>query len=358
MEKIIFKVERENINQRLDLFLKKQKPEFSRSQIKNFIISGNVLKNGQNQKSGAILKENDIIELTLPNPPENKASAENLPLEIVYQDCDLAVINKKQGMVVHAGNANYSGTLVNALLFHIENLSNINGELRPGIVHRLDKNTSGLMLVAKNNKAHLNLAKQISKNSCVRKYLALLEGNLKDNEGIIKTYIARNPHKRTLMSAFIDSNGDKNSKKIKNIEFNDKSLDSFNKKLEIDDNINSSIPPKKSEKKRIAITEYRVIERFNGYCLVEFSLKTGRTHQIRAHCRDILHHPIVGDIEYGGKRIKNFPKIKPTSSGQYLHAFQIEFTHPTTNKPCIFNAELPEYFKTLLEYLKAKQKYC
>jgi 23S rRNA pseudouridine1911/1915/1917 synthase len=319
LEKTIFKIEKKDVNKRLDLFLKEQKTEFSRSQIKNFITSGFVLKNSKTQKSGAILKENDIVELTIPNLISTAPKPENLPLDIIYQDKDFAVINKTQGMVVHSGNANYSGTLVNALLFHFKQLSDANGDLRPGIVHRLDKNTSGLMLVAKNNHAHKILASQISDKRCVRKYLALLEGNLKDDNGIIQTYIARNPRKRTLMTASETENSENKTKKI-------------------------------------AITEYNVLERFKGYCLVEFSLKTGRTHQIRVHCSEILHRPIVGDLEYGGSRVKDFPKKMPASKGQYLHAYQIEFFHPTTNEYCIFNAPLPDYFESLLQFLRKNKK--
>ncbi len=229
------------------------------------------------------------------------AFPEDIPLDIVYQDNDVAVINKPQGMVVHAGNGNKSSTLVNALLYHLDNLSGINGVIRPGIVHRIDKNTSGLLVVAKNDAAHVKLAEQLADKSCRRIYYALLEGVVKDDFGVIDTFIGRNPKDRKKMS--VTSYG------------------------------------------RRAITEYRVIERYNGYTLCEFSLKTGRTHQIRVHCKHI-GHPIVGDPEYGYK------SNKFGLNGQLLHAGKLEFIHPTTGKKVCFEAPLPEYFVKTLKILK------
>lgn len=300
---------------RLDLFMLEKNPEFSRSYIKNLIVSGNILHNGEIKKSGTVLKQNDVIEIVVPENSKPNSKPENLPLEIVYQDSDLAVINKQQGIVVHAGNGNHSGTLVNALLYHIKDLSGINGVLRPGIVHRLDKNTSGLMLVAKNDKSHRILAEQISNKTCIRKYLAILEGNIKQDAGRIETNITRNSKKRTLMTTSADLNVG-----------------------------------------RKAITEFKVLERFEHNCLVEFNLKTGRTHQIRVHCKEFLHHSILGDVDYGGSICKLISKTSPKSLGQYLHAYHIEFMHPTTKKQLIFEIPVPSYFKYLLDKLRTMQK--
>lgn len=310
-----FLISEQDKGKRLDIFLLEQNPEFSRSYIKNLILNEKILHNGQVKKSGTILKQNDIIEMEIPENIKPSSTPENLPLDIIFEDDHLAVINKNQGVVVHAGNGNPNGTLVNALLYHIKDLSGINGVLRPGIVHRLDKNTSGILLVAKNDKAHRNLAEQISNKTCKRKYLAILEGNIKQDAGIIETNITRNPRNRTLMMTSYDLNVGKK-----------------------------------------AITEYKVLERFDNNCLVEFNLKTGRTHQIRVHCKEVLHHSIVGDIEYGGSICKLIPKTAPKSLGQYLHAYKIEFTHPISKKILTFEAPLPPHFHYLLEKLRDLSK--
>ncbi|MDD4815902.1 MAG: RluA family pseudouridine synthase [Clostridia bacterium] len=296
---------------RLDLFLQQKYKDKSRSHIKNWITNNCVFVNNKvAKKSGQILKENDQIMINFPPNIETKAMPENLPLEIVFQDKDLAVVNKPQGMVVHSGNGNFAKTLVNALLFHIKDLSGINGVLRPGIVHRLDKNTAGLLLVAKNDFAHINLAKQIENKTCQRKYLAILEGNIKEDSGVVETHIARSLKNRTLMTVCDSTKG------------------------------------------KLAITEYKVLERFENFCLVEFNLKTGRTHQIRVHCKEILHHSIVGDIEYGGSVCKLVYKSDEKSLGQYLVAYKIKFNHPTTKKDMEFVIDLPNYFIVLLEKLR------
>lgn len=310
MEKRFFTANLQDKGKRLDLFLIEQIPEVSRSYIKNLIKSGKVFHNKKIKKSGTVLKQGDFIEIEIPDNEQPKTKPENLPLDIIYQDNDLAVINKQQGIVVHAGNGNYTGTLVNALLYHIKDLSGINGILRPGIVHRLDKNTSGLLLIAKNDKTHRHLAEQIKNKSCIRKYLAILEGNLKQDFGRIETNIIRNPKKRTLMKISDDLKGKK------------------------------------------AITEFKVLERFENNCLVEFNLKTGRTHQIRVHCKEFLHRPIVGDIEYGGSFSKMIKNSEPSSLGQYLHSYHIEFIHPQTKKALTFEAPLPTYFEFLLNKLR------
>ena len=287
--------------ERLDVFLANE-TGWTRSQIKIQIDAKRVLVNGVCQKAGFHVKNDDKIVLSFSKDVfDSKAEPENIPLDIVYEDEDFAVINKPQGMVVHPAPGAYNHTLVNALLFHFESLSNSEDKIRPGIVHRIDKDTSGLLVVAKNDKAHASLAEQIAEHSCFRHYLALLEGNLKQDNGTIETFISRDQKDRKMMA--VSNDGKK------------------------------------------AITHYFVKERFNAYCLVEFILETGRTHQIRVHSK-FLGHPIVGDKTYG---IKN-QKFK--LEGQLLHAYKLELTHPTTGKRMEFNAKLPEYFENILTKLK------
>ena len=275
--------------------------ELTRSRIKKLCDDGCVLVNKKVIKSNKILKVGDIIEVNLPEVKNLELVPENIPIEIVYQDNDLAVINKPQGLTVHAGNGTNGSTLVNALLYHLDNLSGINGVVRPGIVHRIDKNTSGLLVVAKNDASHLSLAKQIEEKTCKRVYQALLEGVLKTDKGVIRTFIGRNPNDRTKMSVV-----------------------SFG---------------------REAVTEYKVIKRYKNHTLCEFSLKTGRTHQIRVHAKHI-GHPVVGDPEYGYKN----QKFK--LNGQLLHAKKLEFIHPTTNEQVSFECALPDYFSKVLKSLE------
>ncbi len=298
MQEIIVKEEFNKM--RLDSFLFKMDSSFTRSHYKNLITNGHVLVNNKKVKAGYELKTNDIvlIEKLPPKPLETKA--ENIPLNIVYEDDDLVVVNKEKGMVVHPANGNWEGTLVNALLYNVKNLSGINGVIRPGIVHRLDKDTSGLLVVAKNDFAHVELSKQIANKTCKRIYLALLIGNLKEDKGEIITNIARDPKNR-LRFTVVENGG------------------------------------------KIAETHYKVIKRFKDYCLVEFELKTGRTHQIRVHSK-YLNHPIVGDDLYGGKS-----KFK--TNGQMLHAYKLEFVHPRTHKLMQFECDLPEYFQKILQNL-------
>lgn len=287
---------------RTDVYLS-QKSGISRSRVKKLCDEEYCFVNGKPIKSNKILKIGDKIKLTVPEETNLDATPENIPLDIIYQDDDLAVINKPQGMTVHAGNGTSGGTLVNALLFHLDKLSGINGVIRPGIVHRIDKNTSGLLVVAKNDKSHVALSKQIENKTCHRIYVALLEGNLKQDEGEIDTFIGRSPADRTKM-AVVKSG-------------------------------------------RQAVTRFRVLERFNGYTLCEFSLKTGRTHQIRVHAK-FMGHPIVGDPEYGYKSGKFNLK------GQLLHAKTLEFMHPTTGENMSFTAPLPDYFEKVLKIIKNK----
>ncbi len=284
---------------RLDVFLVNN-TDISRSRIKKLCDDGFVNVNGKTEKSNRQLKLNDVVTLTMPDSKNLDLEPLNIPLDIVYQDDDIAVINKPQGMTVHAGSGTSGDTLVNALLYHLDKLSGINGVIRPGIVHRIDKNTSGLLVVAKNDKAHLSLAKQLEDKTCHRVYVALLEGNVKQ-DGKIATFIGRSNKDRTKMAVVSDG--------------------------------------------REAVTNYKVLKQYDGYTLCEFSLETGRTHQIRVHAKHI-GHPVVGDKEYGYKNQKF------RLEGQLLHAKKLEFIHPTTNKTVSFSAEIPKHFLDVLKKLK------
>lgn len=284
---------------RIDVFLS-EKLNFSRSKVQKLIDSGKVLIDGCAIKSKKVTVLNEVVTVIIPEPETYEVKPMDIPIEVVYQDDDLAVINKPQGLTVHKGSGTGDDTLVNALLFHLDKLSGINGVIRPGIVHRIDKDTSGLLVVAKNDSAHLKLSSQIEKKICRRIYVALLEGNLKSDEGRIETYISRSTKNRTMMA--VSSSG------------------------------------------RKAITDYKVIERSNGYTLCEFSLQTGRTHQIRVHSKH-LGHPIVGDAVYGYKNNKF--KL----NGQLLHARKLSFIHPSTNNEVSFSAEIPSYFTNVLKKL-------
>ena len=288
---------------RLDVYLAEE-TGWSRSQVKLQIDSQRALVNGKPRKAGFLVKNGDNVSLSFSKEIlEINAEAENIPLEVVYEDDDFAIINKPQGMVVHPAPGAYNHTLVNALLYYFENLSTGSDKIRPGIVHRIDKDTSGLLVVAKNDKAHESLAKQIAEHSCFRHYLALLEGNLKTDTGTVDTFIARSQNDRKMMAVSQDG--------------------------------------------KRAITHYNVLERYGDYCLVEFVLETGRTHQIRVHSKH-LGHPIVGDKTYG---IKN-QKFK--LDGQLLHAYKLELTHPTTGKRMSFECKIPDYFTKILNKLKNK----
>ena len=287
---------------RADVFLS-ENLDITRSAVKKLFQSGNVLINDKSGKPSQGLAENDEVEVTLPDAVEYVAKPEDIPLDIIYEDDDLAIVNKPQGMTVHMGNGNIDGTLVNALLFRLDKLSGINGVIRPGIVHRIDKDTSGLLVVAKNDKAHLDLSKQIEEKTCKRTYLALLEGNLKDDSGTVTTYIGRDPSDRVKMAVVSHDKG------------------------------------------KLAITDYTVVKRYNeGFTLCRFELQTGRTHQIRVHAKYLLH-PVVGDPVYGIK------KQKFNLNGQLLHAWRLRLVHPTTGDVLTFEAPLPEYFTVVLNKL-------
>ncbi|MGN0782514.1 MAG: RluA family pseudouridine synthase [Christensenellales bacterium] len=300
MKILFFKAENGN-NTRLDVFIAGATDDLSRAHALKLIEAGFAEVNGQLELKGKrIVKEGDEIVLKIPEPQPTELKAENITLDIVYQDEWLAVINKQQGLTVHPANNVYSGTLVNALLWHLKDLSGINGDLRPGIVHRLDKDTSGLMVVAKNDAAHTELSRQIAAKECRRIYWALLEGVVKEDSGRVDKPIGRSPKDRKLMALRPDG--------------------------------------------RSAVTLYRVLERFEKNTLAEFELKTGRTHQIRVHAK-FLGHPVVGDKAYGYKN----QRFK--LDGQLLHAKRLEFKHPHTGETMSFESDLPEYFKKVLNLL-------
>ena len=290
--------------ERLDVFLA-EKLDKTRSSVKKLIEDGFVTVGGEKVKAGREVKSGEEIEVVLPDPVALDLTPEDMPIDIVYQDGDIAVINKPQGLTVHAGNGVKGATLVNALLYHLDSLSGINGVMRPGIVHRIDKDTSGLLVVAKNDAAHLSLSEQIKKKTCRRRYVALLEGVLKSDEGTVSTLIGRSEKNRTMMAV--------------------------------------------TPRGRTAVTHYKVIKRYDGYTFCRFELETGRTHQIRVHAK-YLGHPIVGDPVYGYKSNKFGLK------GQLLHAEELVLTHPRTGKEMTFRAEIPDYFKAVLSVLDKKQK--
>ncbi|MCB2308066.1 RluA family pseudouridine synthase [Clostridium estertheticum] len=301
MENYDFKVEENSVGMRLDVFIANEFEDKSRSYIQGIIEKENATVNGKCRKSNFKLKLNDTIDLSIPDPVELNVKAEDIPLDVIYEDSDVIVINKPQDMVVHPAPGNYSGTLVNALLNHCTDLSGINGVLRPGIVHRIDKDTSGALVVAKNDNAHNSLAAQLKDHSMTRSYLALVEGVIKDDEGMVDAPIGRHSKDRIKM-AIVESG-------------------------------------------KKAVTHYKVIERFEGYTLVECNLETGRTHQIRVHMAKI-GHPLVGDLIYG------FKKQKFNLKGQVLHAKRLGFIHPITNKYMEFDSPIPTYFEKLITKLR------
>lgn len=284
-------------SRRLDVYVA-ENTDITRSYAVTLIAENNVKVNGKTVSKNTKLKNGDTVQITIPEPKEYSAIPENIPLDVVYEDNDLLVVNKPKDMVVHPAAGNLQGTLVNALLYHCgDTLSGINGVMRPGILHRIDKNTSGLLLVAKNDNAHLFLAEQIKEHSFTREYEAVVYGNLKDDSGTIDAPIARHPQKRKQMA--IVSGG------------------------------------------RNAVTHYTVIERFGDFTHVRLKLETGRTHQIRVHMASI-GHAVAGDDVYGPK------KVITKLGGQCLHAKKIGFIHPVTHSYMEFESDLPEYFKDFL----------
>lgn len=299
-EKLI--ITNENVNKRLDIFLAEKYPDFTRSYISKLNEQEKIKVNNKAVKNGYKLCVGDEIEIDLVYKPKFSFEAEDISLDVVYEDDDLIVINKPQGLCVHPAIKNENHTLINALMFKYKNLSNVNGEFRPGIVHRLDKDTSGLMVVAKNNKAHLNLQKQIQTKVCKRKYLALVVGSFKEKDGEINKNLIRSKKNRLKYEVCGSFEG------------------------------------------RTAVTNYKTIEVFKGYSLVEFELKTGRTHQIRVHS-SFMGHPIVGDKLYGVKDKFNL-------NGQLLTSYSLTLLSPSTNNELHFEISLPEFFKDVLQKLR------
>ncbi|WP_026858457.1 RluA family pseudouridine synthase [Jeotgalicoccus psychrophilus] len=294
----------ENAGERLDTVLASIVPDTSRTDIQNRVKSGHITVNGQTVKPNYKVKEDDNIELLERENVEADIVPEDLNLDIVYEDDDVAVVNKDRGMVVHPAAGHASGTLVNGLMGQLDNLSGINGELRPGIVHRIDKDTSGLLMVAKHDVAHRHLVEQLVEKSVTRKYTALVHGVIPHNLGTIEAPIGRNPKERQDM-AVVDDGKD-------------------------------------------AVTHFNVIERFENFTLVECVLETGRTHQIRVHMK-YIGYPLAGDPKYG-------PRKTLEVGGQLLHAGVLGFTHPKTEKYMEFKKELPAYFTDVLDEMRLAEK--
>ena len=307
-EKYTFIIDKETQSTRIDLVLSLLLSETSRSFIQKLIEGGSLTVNGSLCRSKKYkVSENDVVEIVLPEPEKLTIEEENIPLDIVYEDRDLLIVNKPRGMVVHPAVGNYTGTLVNAVMYHCKDrLSSINGVIRPGIVHRIDKDTSGLLMIAKNNRSHESLSRQLAEHSITRKYMALVYNNFSEDEGTVDAPLGRDPRNR-LRRAVV------------------------------------------SENSRRAVTHWRVMERFGRYTLIEASLETGRTHQIRVHMA-YINHPLIGDLLYGPKKQTLFDK------GQLLHAGVLGFVHPSTGEYMEFSSPLPEEFEQVLEKLRRSVK--
>ena len=293
--------------ERLDVFLTRMEPELSRAHIQKLVAAGKAEVSGRVRKSNYKLQAGELVALTIPAAQPVAILPEDIPLDVLYEDADIIVVNKARGMVVHPATGVYSGTIVNALLFHCRDLSGINGEIRPGIVHRLDKDTSGVMVAAKNDAAHLDLAEQIRTKTAHRVYQAIVCGNIREEAGIIKGDIGRHPTDRKKM-AIVHEHG------------------------------------------KPAVTHFRVLERFGDYTLVECRLETGRTHQIRVHMASI-GHPVLGDPKYGPRKACPF-----AIRGQALHSLSLSLTHPATRERMTFTAPLPEDMASILKVLRSKYK--
>lgn len=291
---------------RLDAYISKQMQDLSRSMIQKLLEGNKINVNGKSEKPAYKVQNGDIIEINIEEPKEVKIEAQDIPLDIIYEDEDILVVNKQKGLVVHPANGNPDGTLVNAVMAHCkDSLSGIGGELRPGIVHRLDKDTSGLLIIAKNDKAHIQMSNQIKNREVKKTYIALVRGTIAENEATINMPIGRSTKDRKKMAVT------------------------------------------KSGKE--AVTHFKVLNRYTtdkgSYTLLEIKIDTGRTHQIRVHMAEI-GHPVIGDVVYSNG--KNEFGVE----GQCLHAKRLEFTHPITGKEMKLEAPLPEYFKNIIEHLE------
>ena len=297
MEKIVADLE----NMRLDAYISSKETNLSRTNVQRLIEEGNILVNGQKKKISYKVQMGDNIEINIPEAKETSIKAENIPVEVVYEDNDIIVVNKPKGMVVHPANGNPDGTLVNAIMAMCKgSLSGIGGEIRPGIVHRLDKDTSGLLIVAKNDLAHINMSNQIKDRQVKKMYIALVKGNINEDEATINMPIGRSTKDRKKMAVRKDG--------------------------------------------KEAVTHFKVLKRYKDYTLLKVKIDTGRTHQIRVHMAEIGHH-LVGDMVYS--KGKNEFGVE----GQMLHAQSLDFKHPITGKEMHLEAKLPEYFEKVLEKL-------
>ena len=301
---------------RLDVFLSQTDKDLSRSQAKRLIEEGDVLVEGKSARGSRLLKLGETVSLHKPPPVSPEIVPEDIPLDILYEDDSLIVVDKPPGMVVHPAAGNYGGTLVNALQFHCRDLSGIGGVMRPGIVHRLDKGTSGLMVVAKSDEAHRHLSEQFKNRRVSKQYTALVHGNLRQDEGVVDAPVGRHPVERKKMST-------------------------------------------KSRRGKEAITRWRVLERFGDFTLVEAKIDTGRTHQIRVHLSS-LGHPVVGDSVYGGsKRTVETPEMRAVVkklTRQALHAGRLSFAHPVTGQEMTFESPLPEDMDEVIRYLRSASR--
>ncbi|MGE5473760.1 MAG: RluA family pseudouridine synthase [Ignavibacteriales bacterium] len=305
IQQIEYLVKKDEEGLRLDIYINKNLTEKSRSAIQRLIDDGFVKVDGKTERSSYKVKESNKVAVIIPKLEKLEVEAEDIPIEILYEDDDVAVINKPKGMVVHPACGNHSGTLVNALLFNCKNLSGINGVIRPGIVHRIDKETSGILVIAKNDKAHVKLSEQLKNHTMKRIYYALVYGDIKSDSGKIETAIGR--HKTDRKKMAVVKNGGKH-----------------------------------------AMTHFEVLERFNGYSFIRVRLETGRTHQIRVHM-SYIGYPLVGDDVYGSK--KQEIKVK----GQMLHAALLGFIHPSSDEYMEFETKLPAEFAELLDKLRKEQ---
>lgn len=302
MERINYLIDETEEGGRLDKILSEKSEDFSRARIQQLLDQGLILVNDEIKKNNYKVKRGDEITIDIPEVKELEAFPQDLNLDILYEDEDIIVVNKPKGMVVHPGAGNPDHTLVNGLLFHCKDLSGINGVLRPGIVHRIDKDTTGCIVACKNDKAHEAISKQLSNKTCSRDYIAIVHGELPHEYGTIDAPIGRDSKDRQKMTV-TDKNG------------------------------------------RDAVTHFKVEERFKGFTLVSFKLETGRTHQIRVHMQ-YIGYPIVGDPKYAFRNTRN------DTEGQVLHAEALTLVHPTTNETMTFKAPLPDYFKALIEEMR------
>ncbi|HEU4963735.1 MAG TPA: RluA family pseudouridine synthase [Bacilli bacterium] len=308
-ESFAWEIENETAGERIDKLIPERHGEFSRSQVQGMIDEELVLVNGKKIKSNYKVRKGDVVTVIVPQPESMELEPEDIPLEILYEDGDVIVVNKPRGMVVHPAAGHWSGTLVNALLYHCKDLSGINGEIRPGIVHRIDKDTSGLLMVAKNDMAHRHLSAQLKEHTVTRKYVAVVYGVVEHDLGTIDAPIGRHAVHRQQMAVLREGG-------------------------------------------REALTHFHVIERLPKHTVCELKLETGRTHQIRVHM-EFIGHPLVGDPKYGSQKRNN--RYAAILEGQALHAQVLGFVHPRTGEYLEFSTDLPQELVTLIDFLRQEE---